>query len=71
MKVINENTETRTVWLDAVNDPDVGNNICIDFPTITDFDKYFDSGDEEAKVGHGKLFDAVINATYTDYCFDN
>jgi hypothetical protein len=70
MKVINENTETRTVWLDAVNDPDTGNNISIDFPTITDFDKYFDSGDEEAKVGLGTIFDAVINATYANYYID-
>jgi hypothetical protein len=67
MQVLRENAETRTIWLDAVNDPGTGNNICVDFIQITDFDKYFGSGEAQAKIGLDKLFNAVIDIRYKDY----
>jgi hypothetical protein len=67
MQVLRENADTRTIWLDAVNDPETGNNICVDFIQINDFDKYFGSGEKQAKVGMDKLFDAIIDISYKDY----
>ncbi|HHU53516.1 MAG TPA: hypothetical protein GXZ43_05505 [Clostridiaceae bacterium] len=67
MRVIRESETTPTIWLDALNDPDYDNNICVDFIQINNFDKYFTSGESQARVGLDKLFAAVIDVSYSDY----